>query len=99
MEKAGWWLIGVGLVLVVIRSLIEFWHLIKGKQAGVELLADGAGVKVSLKDLAELLKAPHGAGIALVITGAVLLLAGSGVDVSVGGSIETPSPTPSSTST
>lgn len=95
LNKAGWTLIIVGLVLVVARSLIDFWLLLKGKQSLVGIAGDGPDVDVSLKDLAELLKAPHGAGIALVITGAVLLLAGSGIDVSFGGSVETPTPTPS----
>lgn len=97
MEKAGWLLIWVGLGLVILRSLIDFWHLLTGKQPLVGIAGEGPGVSVSLKDLAELLKAPHGAGIALVITGAVLLLAGSGIDVSFGGSVDTPTPTPTPT--
>jgi len=97
MNKAGWVLIIVGGVLVVIRSLADLWILLKPKKEGDEAagIAALAGVDLSLKDLADLLKAPNGAGIALVITGAVLLLAGSGVDVSLGGTVSTPTPTPS----
>lgn len=100
MNKAGWTLIIVGLALIVVRSLLDFWILLKPRAEGSEpsaVLAALTGVDLSLKDLADLLRAPHGAGVALVITGALLLLAGSGVDVSFGGSVETPTPTPSTT--
>lgn len=96
MNKAGWLLIIVGVVLVVLRSAIELWALLRKKGPSEQTLDLGplGGVDISLKDVAELLKPPHGPAIALVITGAVLLLAGSGVDVSLGGSVSTPTPTP-----
>lgn len=93
MNKAGWLLIIVGLALIVTKTLLDYWIILKPKQGsgGRAIAADVA--LPNLKDLAELLKAPHGAGIALVITGAVLLLAASGIDVSFGGSVDTPTPT------
>lgn len=97
MNKAGWLLIIVGLALIVTKTLLDYWIILKPKQGrGARALAADVALP-NLKDLAELLKAPHGAGIALVITGAVLLLAASGIDVSFGGSVETPTATPTST--
>lgn len=98
MEKAGWLLIIVGVLLIVIKTAIDYWIALSPKQVVTPSQGEFSAAKVglpSLIEVAELLKAPHGAGIALVITGAVLLLAASGIDVSFGTSVETPTPSPS----
>lgn len=97
MEKAGWLLIIVGVVLIVVKTVVDYWIALSPKQVAKPSEGEFSAAKVGLpdlKDVAELLKAPHGAGIALVLTGAVLLLAASGVDVSFDTSVETPSPSP-----
>ncbi len=97
MEKAGWLLIVVGVLLIVVKTVVDYWIALSPKEVAPPTEGAFSAAKVGLPDLediAELLKAPHGAGIALVITGAVLLLASAGVDVSFGGSASTPAPTP-----
>jgi hypothetical protein len=97
VQKAGWFLIIVGTILIVVRSVLDWVMLLKPRPAQTPTGAVSA-LTVGLPDLgkvAELLKETHGPGVALVITGAVLLLAGSGIDVSFGGT--SPSPTPSPT--
>jgi hypothetical protein len=96
MTKAGWVLIIVGLALIVTKTALDYWILLKAKtdEGGSQRGLLNSVTLPDLSALAELLKAPHGAGIALVISGAVLLLAASGVDVSFGGSVGTPTPTP-----
>lgn len=98
MKTAGWVLIWAGVGLIIIQSFINWIVLLKSRPqapGGGDVNALNVAFP-SLKDLAELLKAPHGAAITLVIIGAVLLLASSGVDVSFGAST---SPTPSPTAT
>lgn len=98
MEKAGRLLIIVGILLIVVKTVVDYWIALSPKEIPPPTQGAFSAAKVGLPDLndvAELLKAPHGAGIALVTTGAVLLVATSGIDVSFGASVETP--TPSST--
>lgn len=99
MTEAGWGLIIVGTLLVVARTGVELRALWRKKDPSEKTLDLGplGGVEISLKDVAELMKVPHGPAIALVISGAVLLLAGSGVDVSLGGTVTSPTPTPTAT--
>lgn len=99
MTKAGWVLIIAGLVWIFAKSAIDYWIALKPKQQTVEdarraVSPMNVGLP-SLGEVAELLKTPHGTGVALVIVGAVLLLAGSGVSVSFsGGASPSPSPSP-----
>jgi hypothetical protein len=94
VEAAGWLLIISGIVWVFLKTASEIWA---ARKAAAPQSGNGReAVRLpSVDDIAKLLAAPYGVGMAMIIIGAVLLMTDAGFTVTFEGSTpQSPSPRP-----